>query len=104
MKTFIIIVLLIVTWMIISYFKNRKDPDVIAASKLRLPMWEYNKYKRFAIRLMELGEKYSQDSPEIRAFMAENHELLQRPDIAMAVYEEVVRQEEQGILDKNDLS
>jgi hypothetical protein len=36
--------------------------------------------------------------------MAENHELLQRPDVAMAVYEIVVWQEEQGILDKNELS
>lgn len=58
----------IIMFWISSIFKATKDPDVIAASDLRMPVLRYKQYREWYDMHMELMQKYGCDSKEANKY------------------------------------
>ena len=53
---------------IVSIAKSAKDPDVIEASQLHIPIYRYKKYKEWNDKYMRLMDIYGEDSKEANEY------------------------------------
>lgn len=58
----------IIMFWLSSIFKATKDPDVVAASDLRMPVFRYKQYREWYDKYMELMKVYGCDSKEANKY------------------------------------
>lgn len=95
MKILLTIIFFVALNMIISYFKNRKDPDVIAASELQMPIWRYNEYKEKSIKALSIMERCGADSPEATKYLTEIKKQVSHPEQFMLVFFKILKENEE---------
>lgn len=72
----VISLILIIT----NIIKSLKDPDVLAASDLRIPIYRYRKYKEWYYEHQRLMKKYGIDSKEANDYFVSFFKKIKYPN------------------------